>query len=82
MDYTYVLYSFAKRKFYVGWSSDLRRRLTEHNRGQNKSTAIGRPWKLIYYEAYQKESLAQKREQVFKKRGRVWQSLRKRINPK
>ena len=81
MYYTYVLWSNAKRRFYVGWSGDLRKRLTEHNRGKTVSTKFGIPWIVLYYEAYQDESLARKREHVLKKRGKTWQSLRKRIEP-
>ena len=81
MFYTYVLFSISKRRFYIGSSSDLRKRLSEHNQGENTSTKFGKPWSLIYYEAYTKKSLAQARERVFKKRGKAWQSLRKRIHP-
>jgi putative endonuclease len=81
MYYTYVLFSVSKRRFYVGWSSNLRKRLRDHNHGKNVSTRFGMPWVLLYYEAYQSESLARDRERVLKKRGKLWQSLRKRIYP-
>ena len=78
--YTYILWSSAKRRFYIGSSSDLRKRLIEHNRGGNASTKYGTPWIVLYYEAYRVKSLAQEKERVLKKRGKAWQSLRKRIN--
>ena len=81
MYYVYVLFSVSKRRFYIGWSVDLRKRLVDHNQGGNTSTKFGRPWILLYYEAYQDEPLARKREYVLKKRGKAWQSLRKRIYP-
>ncbi len=81
MYYVYVLWSETKRQLYVGWTSDLRKRLVQHNSGSNVSTKLGRPWEVLYYEAYQDESLARERERVLKKRGKVWQSLRSRIKP-
>ena len=81
MYYVYVLWTSAKRRFYIGWTGDLRRRIAEHNRGENTSTKYGRPWVVLYYEAYQSDSLAKQRERVLKKRGKVWQSLRARIVP-
>ena len=81
MYYTYVLWSKTKRRFYIGSTSDLRKRLVAHNEGTNVSTKFGKPWIVIYYEAYENEPLAQQRERVLKKRGKVWQSLRLRIAP-
>ena len=81
MYYTYVLWSETKRRLYIGWSSDLRKRLVAHNNKTNASTKFGTPWTILYYEAYRNESLAREREQVLKKRGKVWQSLRSRIKP-
>ena len=80
MFYVYVLKSKTKiNKFYIGFSSNLRRRVHEHNNSQNKSTKHGIPWQLIYYEAYQSEQLAREREHVIKKRGKVWQAIRSRL---
>jgi predicted GIY-YIG superfamily endonuclease len=50
MHYVYLLRSVATpgRK-YVGYSDDLRRRLSDHNSGRNASTATARPWRLQTY---------------------------------
>ncbi len=53
MYYVYVLQSPKRPNwFYKGSTSDLKRRLKEHNAGKNFSTAPYIPLKLIYYEAY------------------------------
>ncbi len=79
MFYTYVLWSNIKQHFYVGYSTDLRQRLLQHNAGAVKSTASGCPWKLVYYEAYDKDVLARRREKRLKSNGNAWRELRKRI---
>ena len=43
----YLLYSPSLDKYYIGKTDDIKRRFTEHERGQNKSTRKGVPWKLI-----------------------------------
>ncbi len=39
-------------KLYKGSTSDLRRRIKEHNSGNCTFTKTGKPWKLVYYEAF------------------------------
>lgn len=80
MYYVYVLKSLSKQnKFYIGYSADLKARVTSHDQGQNTSTKYHRPWELIYYEAYKSASLARDRESILKQRGKTWQTLRKRL---
>jgi len=64
--YVYVLLSLKDKKFYIGYTSDLKRRLQEHKRGKNISTKPRRPLKLIYYEAHLSKKDAQRRERYFK----------------
>ena len=52
MFYVYVLSSEKAKRLYKGLTSDLRRRLQEHNSGHVLATKGYRPWKLIYYEAF------------------------------
>ena len=79
MYYVYLLETAKDKRFYVGYTNDLKRRFFEHNAGENISTRYGRPWKLIYYEAYGSKEIAQHRERVLKQRGKVYQGLKKRI---
>lgn len=65
MHYVYVLLC-SDDKFYIGRSSDLRRRLREHQNGEVKSTKGRRPLKLIFYEAFQSPADASRRERYFK----------------
>ena len=64
--YAYVLYSHKDNKFYIGYSSDVFRRLEQHNNGENTSTKHRRPLKLIFYEAYLYKEDAIRREKYFK----------------
>lgn len=54
-------------KRYIGSTSDLERRLAEHNRGKTTSTRYARgSWKLIYSERYETSGEALAREKVIK----------------
>src|SRR3989338_9905981 len=66
MHYTYVLRSHKDGKCYIGSTSDLRRRFTEHQRGEVTSTAPRRPFDLIFYEAFLHKEEAVGREMYFK----------------
>lgn len=66
MYYLYILQSEKDGNFYTGTTSDLRRRLKEHNDGKNFSTAPRRPLKLIYYESYLLKEDAEAREKYLK----------------
>lgn len=67
MFYNYVLQSIKDGNLYIGYTTDLRKRLKEHNQGLNKSTKPYIPWRLIYYEACLNEKDAKRREQYLKK---------------
>ena len=68
MPFTYVLFSKKINKFYIGASSDLNRRLTEHNSGKSKFTSLGMPWEIVYTEEFPTLIEAKKRELQIKKR--------------
>ena len=76
MHYTYVLRSTMYRRLYVGCTSDLKRRLDEHNAGKNISTKPYIPYEVIYYEALPtlEESVVRER---FYKTGRGREVLEK-----
>src|SRR6266481_347114 len=46
--YVYVLRSESDSGFYIGFSTNLKRRLSEHTRGASFATKSRGPWKLIY----------------------------------
>src|SRR5580700_11057473 len=53
MRYVYLLQSeaFAGQR-YIGITSDLRKRLAEHNGGRSPHTSKYSPWKLVTYVAF------------------------------
>ena len=63
----------------MGVTSDLIKRLKQHNNQNTKSTRYGIPWKLVYYEAYLVKTDATKREAQLKKYGSAFGFLKKRI---
>ncbi len=69
MFYVYVLQSETDAGWYIGFSTDLRRRLKEHQEGQSFATSDRGPWRLIYYEAYLEEADALGREKYLKSGG-------------
>lgn len=66
--YVYVLLSLRDRKFYIGFTTDLKNRLTEHSKGKVRSTKDRRPLLLIHYEYFINIGDAKSRE-VFLKSG-------------
>lgn len=50
MYYTYVLRSRSDGNFYTGFTTNLKLRFEQHNRGLVESTKHRIPFELIYYE--------------------------------
>jgi putative endonuclease len=69
MHYVYVLRSLRDDGFYVGYSSNLRRRFRQHSEGNSFATSYRGPWKLIYYEAYLEQADALGREKYLNSGG-------------
>lgn len=66
MYYVYILQSIKDKTIYKGCTSDLKRRIKEHNSGKGFYTSQHYPYKLIYYEAYLLKSDAEARERYLK----------------
>lgn len=64
--YVYVLLSLKDHKFYIGFTEDLKNRLSEHAKGKVKSTKDRRLLKLIHYEYFIDKADAQAREVYLK----------------
>jgi putative endonuclease len=64
--YVYILYCYKDRGFYIGFTNNLKRRITEHASGQVESTKNRLPVKLIHYEYFITESDALAREKFLK----------------
>ena len=66
MFYVYILQSEAKHRLYIGKTTDLKRRVKEHNAGQNVSTKAYVPWSLVFYEAHTNKNDTSRREKYLK----------------
>lgn len=60
------------RSLYIGYTSDLKRRLKEHLKKYN--------FELIYCETYANQDQAILREKNLKQYGSAWQGLKKRLD--
>ena len=74
MHYTYILQTLQNPPhFYIGSTSDLKRRLTEHNSGKSIHTNKFLPWKIKNYIAFEDEFKATEFEKFLKSgNGRVF----------
>jgi putative endonuclease len=61
-----VLKSKKDQNYYIGYTSNLDRRIEEHNKGVSKSTAHRRPFELVYFEASKSSKDAMHREKYLK----------------
>lgn len=48
--YVYVLESEVDKSWYIGYTSNLSKRIEEHNNGDSYYTKRKMPWRIIYYE--------------------------------
>ena len=69
-NYTYVV-KCSDGSLYTGWTTDVTRRVKEHNEGKGaKYTKSRRPVELVYYEAFETKQDAMKREYAIKQLSR------------
>ena len=74
--YVYMLKSKSMRAVtYVGYTNNLKKRITLHNTGKGAKFTRGRKWVLIYKEKYKSKSTAISREYYIKNN----RSFRKKI---
>ena len=76
--YTYILQSVKNKRLYTGFTSDLRKRFSQHNNGESTYTKGRGPFKLIYYEACLNLKDAAQREKHLKS-GRGKRFIRERL---
>lgn len=63
---TYVLQSKSDHKFYVGYTSNLKKRLEDHNHGKVNSTSTRGPFEVVSYEVCYNQKDALHREKYLK----------------
>jgi putative endonuclease len=75
----YVLKNFVNDEHYTGMTSDMSRRLKEHNSGKNRYTKAFMPWYTVYSEVHTDFATARVHEKYLKSSsGKHW--LKKQIN--
>ena len=66
--YVYMLKSLDKKNItYVGYTSDIKKRIIIHNLGKGAKFTRGRRWRLIYKEKFSSKKEAISREYYIKK---------------
>ncbi|MFN8153426.1 MAG: GIY-YIG nuclease family protein [Bacteroidia bacterium] len=68
MFYVYFIYSARLDRYYVGYTSDLQKRLNDHNCGISAFTSKSKDWVLVYQEAFESREEAAERERIIKKK--------------
>ncbi|MBL0056113.1 MAG: GIY-YIG nuclease family protein [Chitinophagaceae bacterium] len=64
--YVYIIYSFKLDKYYVGYTSELVKRMQDHKAGISSFTSKAAEWELKYQEEFTSRELAMKREREIK----------------
>ncbi len=62
----YALKSQVDGRIYVGFSSNVEKRLKEHNSGKTRSTKGFRPWVIIFTEEFSDRMTAREKEKYYK----------------
>jgi len=78
--YVYMLKSIEKNSVtYVGYTIDLKNRISLHNKGKGAKFTRGRKWKLIYKEKYSSKNKAISREYYIKKNRKLRNQIKKKF---
>jgi putative endonuclease len=71
--FTYIIESVSNKSWYIGHTSDINRRIEEHNVGENKSTRNKGPWRLIFLRDFETKLEANRFEMKLNKlRNRIF----------
>ena len=76
--FVYVIgnYKNSKLTTYVGFTNNLKKRLSLHNKGRGAKFTRGRTWKMIYSEKYLTKKEAISREYYIKKNRKLRNLIR------
>tara|TARA_B100001093_G_scaffold506124_1_gene564531 strand:- start:168 stop:431 length:264 start_codon:yes stop_codon:yes gene_type:complete len=77
----YLIISKINNKFisYVGYTSDIKKRINLHNNSKGARFTKGKKWKLIYYQKYNNKSDAMKAEFKLKKNYKLRKSIKSKF---
>jgi putative endonuclease len=62
----YIIQSKKNSHYYIGFTSDLTKRIYYHNSGKNRSTKNKGPWELVHSEVFEDKESAWLRERQIK----------------
>ena len=78
--YVYIIGSKKKPvRTYVGWTNNLKKRLTKHNLGKGAKFTRGRKWKILYSISLNSKKEAMKKEYQLKKNTKFRSLIRSKI---
>ena len=78
--FVYMLKSLGKESItYVGYTSDIKKRINLHNNNKGAKFTRGRKWKLIYKEKLDSKNEAISREYYIKKNRTFRNNIKKRF---
>jgi putative endonuclease len=66
MFYTYILWNSVTKRYYIGYTPNLKNRIEAHLAGQVKSTKSDPNYRLVWYSAFEKRKMATDFEQYLK----------------
>ena len=76
--YVYMLKLINKKSItYVGYTKDIKKRISLHNSGKGAKFTRGRKWKLIYKEKFISKNKAILREYYIKKNRKLRNEIKK-----
>jgi len=80
--FVYVLGTLSKTRHltYVGWTSDVARRLAQHNAGKGARSTRGRIWVLLHSERCKSKRAAMSREWYLKRDRKFRKKLALRLH--
>lgn len=78
--YVYLLKSVKDGRSYLGWTTELGRRLEEHHSGAPGYATSRGPWVLVGYEVYASPDAAKRRERALKRSPRMRALFKKRVS--
>ena len=78
--YVYMLKLISKKSItYVGYTKDIKKRISLHNSGKGAKFTRGRKWKLIYKEKFKSKNKAISREYYIKKNRLLRNQIKKKF---